>query len=125
MITASNSHRARRKGLGDFGEKFAAEWLQSQGFKITAKNYTSAYGEIDIIASKDNVISFVEVKARRSKYFPISQVITRTKQERLIKTAKMFSSEFDCSNHVMRFDVALILGDQDPQINYITNAFSE
>ena len=125
MITTSSSHRTRRKSLGDFGEKFATEWLRSQGFKITAKNYASAYGEIDIIASKDDVISFVEVKARRNKYFPISQVITRTKQERLIKTAKMFSSEFDCSNHVMRFDVALVLGDKDPQISYIPNAFSE
>lgn len=49
--------------IGELGENFAAEFLMKQGFKILDRNYTKKWGEIDIIALKDNQIHFVEVKS--------------------------------------------------------------
>ena len=54
------SHRA----VGAKGERIAARYLKRLGYKIKAKNFRSAHGEIDIIAQKDGRTVFVEVKAR-------------------------------------------------------------
>src|SRR6185295_19884925 len=51
------------KELGDLGEKLACEYLVEKGFKILGKNWRISFGEIDIIAKKDSIIHFVEVKA--------------------------------------------------------------
>jgi putative endonuclease len=55
--------RTERKKIGDLGEKIAAEWLQMKKFKIIEKNYLKKWGEIDIIAEKENKVHFVEVKS--------------------------------------------------------------
>ena len=56
--------------LGAIGEAAAAEYLAAKGFKIIALNYARPYGEIDLVATKQGVVHFVEVKA--SKYYPDS-----------------------------------------------------
>ncbi len=50
------------KDIGNLGEILAVKVLLNKNFKIINKNFRSKRGEIDIICSKDNVISFVEVK---------------------------------------------------------------
>jgi putative endonuclease len=47
---------------GRIGEDIAAKFLKSKGYSVLDRNYRSGYGEIDIIASKDDVLHFVEVK---------------------------------------------------------------
>ena len=56
------------KKLGILGERVAEKYLLGKGYKILEKNYYKklsnvSKGEIDIIAKKDGVISFIEVKA--------------------------------------------------------------
>lgn len=51
----------RKTGL--LGEALAAKYLKSKGFKILARNYSLPYGELDLVASKEDVIHFVEVKS--------------------------------------------------------------
>lgn len=51
-----------RKESGRIGEGAAAEFLQRKGFKILIRNYRKPWGEIDIIAEKDDIVRFVEVK---------------------------------------------------------------
>lgn len=48
--------------VGATGELIARKWLQNKGFLIVADNYQKKWGEIDIIAKKEAVIHFVEVK---------------------------------------------------------------
>ena len=52
------------KLIGALGEYHAARHLREKGYDIFSGNFSSNTGEIDIVAFKDNVISFVEVKTR-------------------------------------------------------------
>lgn len=49
--------------IGQMGEKIAVEFLQKQAFSIIERNYTKKIGEIDIVATKNQIIHFIEVKA--------------------------------------------------------------
>ena len=55
-----------KRRLGDFGEDLTCEYLQKKGYKILDRNYSKTFGEIDIIARKGEVISFVEEIGRAS-----------------------------------------------------------
>lgn len=48
---------------GDLGEQLAVRYLQKRGFYVIDQNWRRKYGEIDIVAMKDGMLSFVEVKA--------------------------------------------------------------
>ena len=50
--------------IGKYGEEVATSYLKDQGYQIRHRNYTCRWGELDIIAEKDNKITFVEVKTR-------------------------------------------------------------
>jgi len=113
-----------KKTLGDKGESFVAQWLKDKNFKIIAQNYKAKYGEIDIIAQKDELLAFIEVKTRNTKYFPISTVVNYTKQKKIINTAKYFMCQNNIFDMICRFDIATVLIDLDNiEIKYIKDAF--
>ena len=112
------------KKLGNHGEEIAAAWLEQRHFTILAKNYYSRFGEIDIIAQKDDLIVFVEVKTRKTKYFSIATVVNKSKQRKIAKTAKRFILEKNLYDKILRFDIATILyQDWSHELEYIPNAF--
>ncbi len=55
--------RARNRLKGNLGENIACKYLMERGFDISDRNYRKPWGELDIIAVKDSVIHFVEVKS--------------------------------------------------------------
>src|SRR3989344_6036699 len=55
-------NQLHRKHIGTLGESIACEFLIQKGFAIQGRNYREKWGEIDIIASKGDVVYFVEVK---------------------------------------------------------------
>jgi len=57
-----SKHRAHAFGLR--AEWLAALWLMLKGYRILARRYSAAGGEIDIVARRGDVVAFVEVKAR-------------------------------------------------------------
>ena len=59
-----------RKEVGAIGEKVAAEYLKRHGFRIRDRNIARKTGEIDIIAEKEDVLYFVEVKTILVDEFP-------------------------------------------------------
>ena len=66
--------------LGNQGEELAANFLKKNKYKIINRNYRTPYGEIDIIARKNKLIVFVEVKTRSTTYFGSGlEAITRKK----------------------------------------------
>jgi putative endonuclease len=114
-----------RRQRGDQGELLVAQYLQREGFTILARNYARRIGEVDLIAKCDNIIAFVEVKARTRGLFDLTELISRSKQQRIIKAAKYFIVEQSLDAMVYRFDVALIENLDEGTISYIPNAFTE
>ena len=113
------------KDTGRMGEALAAEMLEENGYTIVTRNVHSLYGEIDLIASGEGCICFIEVKVRRkgSMIDPLES-ITPTKRRRIIKTALVYlrSHETDLQP---RFDVFSIVT-QDKKVvscEHIKGAF--
>jgi len=79
--------------VGSSGEDYASEWLNANGFVVKHRNYRTKIGEIDIIAEKDALVHFVEVKASKyitnSAFMPEIRVNTR-KQLKLKKLCADF-----------------------------------
>lgn len=82
-----------KKTIGSLGEDMAAEVLKARGYYILRRNYTCPYGEVDIIATKDRVLSFIEVKTRSSRVYgrPI-EAVDRRKQRHIKNAARYFIS---------------------------------
>jgi len=49
--------------IGEIGENIACKFLVKQGFLVLDRNYTKKWGEIDIVAEKQNKLYFIEVKS--------------------------------------------------------------
>lgn len=120
---------ASKKSKGQQGEQLIARYLQSQGYTINAINYTKRFGEIDIIAQKDSLVAFVEVKTRSKSLHCTTELVNSTKQRKIVLVAKEYLSRKNQQNIICRFDVALINEEvinpqtQLPTITYIKNAF--
>lgn len=112
-----------RTQRGNQGEERVASLLQSEGFQIVARNYQKPYGEIDVIAERDDLLIFVEVKTRAKELFDLSELITPAKQRKIIAAAKAFITEGHHDDKACRFDVAL-LEDVHGSISYIPDAFN-
>ena len=94
---------------GRMGEDYAARWLLERGYRLVFRNYHSRYGEIDLIAQKDQVLAFVEVKTRNQDAIAAPcEWVTPAKRRRLIKTALLYLQE-NPSRLQPRFDVVEII----------------
>ena len=90
------------KQVGIAGEKIAENFLKNKGYKILDRNYIPKFisgpqrGEIDIVAKKDDVIVFMEVKAVASaegdRAYPEDKV-NFSKQRKIIKAAESWILE--------------------------------
>ena len=111
--------------MGNFGEYLAGNYLEKKGFKIINKNYSSRYGEVDIVAEKNNSLVFVEVKLRK-KNSKVSggESVNSFKQRKIIKTALVYISNLKKDLNA-RFDVVEICGGVDNhKITHLENAFT-
>lgn len=79
--------------LGAWGEERAVAWLESQGFRIIARNFHTTRGEIDIVAKKGSDFFFIEVKTRQSGPFATDLALTYEKQRRLQKAVARYCYE--------------------------------
>jgi putative endonuclease len=48
---------------GNIGEDIACKFLMKRGFIIVERNYLKKWGEIDIVAKKNDILNFIEVKS--------------------------------------------------------------
>jgi putative endonuclease len=112
---------------GRWGEERAARFLKKKKYRILTSNYTSRYGEIDIIAQCGDTIVFVEVKTRSvNTYGRPGEAVDIRKQQKMIKTAMTYIQEKELDKQDMgyRFDIIeIIYNDRDVQIQHIENAF--
>ena len=112
----------RDKLVGRYGEKIASDFLRKKGYEIIASGFSFRGGEIDVIAKKDGVVAFVEVKTRKNQsYLPASTAVGREKQRKIIMTAEVWISRNKYDGQVS-FDIIEVYTD-DKTIRHIKNAF--
>ncbi len=73
------------RAKGNIAEDKACEFLLEKGFVLVERNFYSRFGEVDIIAFKEDVLHFIEVKSG-DDYEKAIQNITPTKLSRFIRT---------------------------------------
>lgn len=72
-----------KRTIGADKEQLAAEYLIDNGYTVLERNFRSRTGEIDIIASKDNYLVFIEVKYRSNTRYGASVEAVNYKNSRL------------------------------------------
>lgn len=108
------------KDIGQAAEKKAAEFLESQGYRILERNFRSKFGEIDLVALDGETLVFVEVKARATRLFGLPEEAVNPMKIRHITLA----GEYYASLHpelppLQRIDVVSIEGSNIKLINVV------
>jgi len=116
-----------KKTIGLNGEQAAAAYLKNKGFKIIQANYRVAGAEVDIIASTGDILCFIEVKTRKTcDYGAPEAFVTRAKQLKIIRAAKIFSARKAYRQYRVRFDVVSVLRSAEAMAcDHLENAFEE
>jgi putative endonuclease len=102
--------RSGNKPLGDRGEQLAAGFLADRGWVILHRNYRIGHREIDLVARRNEVVAFVEVKTRGGLgYGHPLEAITRKKRREIQQVAAAWIEAHGSPNDVYRFDAVAIL----------------
>jgi putative endonuclease len=113
-------------GTGKKGERLALLHLRKEGYKIIETNYNSRHGEIDIISSDRDCISFVEVRSKSTEGFGLPEyTINRRKKNQIQRAALSYIKTKNLEDRDCRFDVVCIedINGRSPRIRLIKDAF--
>jgi len=92
--------------IGKIGEDIAVKYLRQEGYYIIERNYRNKFGEIDIIATKNNYTIFIEVKSRSSEnYIELAQSLYYKQIAHLRRAAIFYFSEKNIHLSLIRFDL--------------------
>lgn len=112
--------------VGHNFEELAEDYLKKNGYKIIKRNFHyGKLGELDIVAEKDNILVFCEVKGRNNnKYGTAIESVSYGKQVKLRKAAEGYMLinkiiDKDCRMDLVAIDI--IAG--KPHITHLENAF--
>lgn len=108
-ISAKNrGTAARRRGIRT--EAWAKWWLRMRGYKVLCQNFKTTEGEIDIIATRGGVLSFIEVKMRSNKNDAL-YAISSGQRKRIERTAEHFLKKYPkFADSDIRFDAFVANG---------------
>jgi putative endonuclease len=125
MLQSSSHFNSRRAGAS--AEAQAVAFLKLHGYTILQQNFRfGRYGEIDIVCSDDEMLVFVEVKARVSRRFGTpEEAVTPAKQQALRRAAEGYLYVHNITDRTCRFDVIAIEFGEDgvPVLRHLQNAF--
>lgn len=111
---------------GQQWEQAAESYLCKKGLRLLDRNFSSRFGEIDLVMEDRGTLVFVEVRYRKSTLRGSgAETVTRQKQGRLSRTAGWYLVKHPArAEQYCRFDVVSIDSQQtDPCVNWIKNAF--
>lgn len=106
--------RTQKQKTGTLGESIAERFLKSKGYRILDKNYRRPWGEIDIIAEKENTVRFVEVKtvSRESRMLDRpEELVDRRKLAKVARTAALYM-EMKRDRREFQLDVVGVIMDE-------------
>ena len=96
--------------IGKLGEKKALLYLKEKNYSIVEKNFKSKFGEIDIIASKDRCLYFIEVKTRTNTHKGMPyEAVNFIKIKHIEMAAKYYLLKNDYKDYKLKIGVISIL----------------
>lgn len=102
-----------KRETGSVYEKQAELIILKKGYNIIEKNYKNRKGEIDIIASIDKELVFIEVKYRKTNHYGEGiESIDINKMQKIFFTALYYISQNNLENISYRFDCISFLGNE-------------
>ena len=111
------------RAVGARAEDAACAFLRDRGYEILARNLRLGHGELDIVARRDGVTAFVEVKYRRdSRFGTPAEAVTPLKMRRIVSAASCYAAEHGLLETPLRFDVVELSAGN---IRHIEGAFDE
>lgn len=116
---------AAHNELGKWGEDIAAHYLSEEGYTILHRNWRCGHRDLDIIATKDGEVAFVEVRTRRNAVFMEPEESINYKKALSVSIAANTYLKCYHINAPLRFDIIAITGTPNTNytINHIPNAF--
>lgn len=114
----------QKQALGRWGEELAVQFLGRNGYTILTRNFYTAHGELDIVASKEGALIFVEVKTRSSNRFGFpEEAVTPRKQARMLQAAERYFEQHPESPETWQFDILAITRktSSPPEIEHFEN----
>ncbi|HLK27562.1 MAG TPA: YraN family protein [Puia sp.] len=109
---------AKHNDLGKEGEELAVAWFKDKDYQILHCNWRHSHYEVDIIANRNNILHFIEVKARRSKTFGYpEESVGKKKIKNLMNAAEEFLIQFPEWKRI-QFNVLSILLKKDNKHEY-------
>jgi putative endonuclease len=124
---------AARQRFGEIGERVAERWLRLHGWRIVQRRFRNGHRDIDLVAERDGLVVFVEVKARHGDAFgdPVEAVHWR-KQRELSRSALVWIDRHGRADESYRFDVIGVLvqraggpsRDARVLVRHVENAFN-
>ena len=132
IVKPEYSNKRDNRRIGSFTEAAAVSYLSKNGYTILKKNYRfSRYGEVDIIAEKDDYVCFIEVKSRKNDAFGTpAEAVTQYKKNKIAFIAGQYLAVNKIPEKTARFDVIEIYLTHSEDgiyniksINHIENAF--
>lgn len=111
--------------IGAGGEQAAVDYLEKKGYRILKQNYRTCGVEIDLVAQKNDIVCFIEVKTRGTEDFGLpEEYVDFRKRKRIIRGARVFLAKKAYADARVRFDIiSVVYQGRHPTINHIEDAF--
>lgn len=113
--------------IGADGEEIARKYLREKGYAILESNWSTTFGELDIVAKRGDELVFVEVKTRRGTGTEAAlEAVTAAKHERMLKAVYQYLHDHDIDTDTQwRIDViaVAIQAGGRPQVDHVEDAF--
>lgn len=120
---SKSKEKTKARQIGNCGELIAKEYLLECGVIILGHNFSSKWGEIDLIGQEGERLLFIEVKTRKNaNYGSPSDFVDQRKQERLYLTAQLYLQGQAKDWKFYRFDIIEIEWETS-SLRWIKNAF--
>ena len=116
---------AAHNDLGKWGEELAVRYLIDNGYVIMHRNWQCGHRDLDIVATKDGVVAFVEVRTRRNAVFMEPEESVGYKKALSVSIAANAYVKSYRLDATLRFDIIAITGTPATgyTINHIPDAF--
>lgn len=115
--------KKRINAHGKQGEDIAVKYLETHGYRVLDRNYTTDIGEVDIFATDERTLIAVEVKSRLSlRYGTPAEAVGHDKIKKISQVTSQYVKQFRLFGIPVRFDVVEVYLN-DNTVNHITNAF--